>query len=58
MINCLRWINSQLTSLAYAIVRDSTRSGETTGHSPELEEAWLAEDSAKPEAKQPAIKDS
>ena len=58
MINCLRWINSQLTSLAYAIVRDSTRSGETTGHSPELEEAWLMEDSAKPEAKQPAIKDS
>lgn len=58
MINCLRWINSQLTSLAYAIVRDSTRSGETTGHSPELEEAWQAEDSAKPEAKQPAIKDS
>ena len=28
MINCLRRINSQLTSLAYAIVRDSTRSGE------------------------------
>jgi Na+/phosphate symporter len=27
MINCLRRINSQLTALAYAIVRDSTRSG-------------------------------
>ena len=58
MINCLRRINSQLTSLAYSIVRDPTRSGETTGHSPELEEAWPAEESAKPEAKQPGIKDS
>ena len=57
MINCLRRINSQLTSLAYSIVRDPTRSGETTVHSPELEEGWPAEDSAKPEAKQPAIKD-
>jgi Na+/phosphate symporter len=47
MINCLRRINSQLTSLAYAIVRDSTRSGETPVHSPEMEveEAWPAEDS-------------
>jgi len=57
MINCLRRINSQLTSLAYSIVRDPTRSGETTGHSPELEEAWPAEDRAKPEAKRPSIKD-
>ena len=49
MINCLRRINSQLTSLAYAIVRDSPRSGETSVHSSELEveEAWPAEDSAK-----------
>ena len=58
MINCLRRINSQLTSLAYSIVRDPTRSGETTGHSSELEEAWPAEESAKPEAKQPSIKDA
>jgi phosphate:Na+ symporter len=60
IINCLRRINSQLTSLAYAIVRDSTQSGATTAHSPELEveEAWPAEDSAKPEAKQPAIKET
>jgi hypothetical protein len=56
MINCLRRINSQLTSLAYAIVRDSTRSSEIPVHSPEaeVEEAWPAEDSAKREAKQPA----
>jgi phosphate:Na+ symporter len=48
MINCLRRINSQLTSLAYAIVRDSTRSGKTSVHSPEIEMegSWLAEDSA------------
>jgi phosphate:Na+ symporter len=48
MTNCLRRINSQLTSLAYAIVRNSTRSGKTSVHSPEIEmeEAWLAEDSA------------
>jgi phosphate:Na+ symporter len=48
MINCLRRINSQLTALAYAIVRDSTRSGETPVHSPglELEEAWPVEESA------------
>ena len=60
IINCLRRINSQLTSLAYAIVRDSIQSGATTAHSPELEveEAWPAEDSAKPEAKQPAIKET
>jgi phosphate:Na+ symporter len=60
IVNCLRRINSQLTSLAYAIVRDSTRSGETIVHSHELEleEAWPAEDGAKSEAKQPAIKDS
>ena len=29
MINCLRRINSELTSIAYAIVRDSNRPGET-----------------------------
>jgi Na+/phosphate symporter len=48
MMNCLRRINSQLTSLAYAIVRDSTRSGKTPVHSSEIEmeEAWLAEDGA------------
>ena len=48
MINCLRRINSQLTSLAYAMVRDSIRSGKTPAHSPEIEveEAWPAEDSA------------
>jgi phosphate:Na+ symporter len=59
MINCLRRINSQLTSLAYAIVRDSTRSGEPAVHARELEvrEAWPTEDSVKQEAKQPAIKD-
>ena len=47
MMNCLRRINSQLTSLAYAIVRDSTRSGKTPVQSPELEveEAWRAEES-------------
>jgi phosphate:Na+ symporter len=59
MINCLRRINSQLTSLAYAIVRDSTRSGEATVHAREMEveEALPTEDSVKQEAKQPAIKD-
>jgi Na+/phosphate symporter len=48
MINCLKRINSQLTSIAYAIVRDSTRSGETAIHSrgAEVEEAWAAEESA------------
>jgi hypothetical protein len=48
MINCLRRINSQLTSIAYTIVRDLTRSGETAIHSPgaEVEEAWHAEESA------------
>jgi len=47
MMSCLRRINSQLTSLAYAIVRDSTRSGETTIHSPglEVEEPWAVEES-------------
>jgi phosphate:Na+ symporter len=51
MINCLKRINSQLTSIAYAIVRDSTRSGETAIHSrgAEVEEAWGAEESAKKE---------
>src|SRR5580692_1248128 len=48
MMNCLRRINSQLTSLAYALVRDSIRSGKTPVHSPEIEveEAWPAEDGA------------
>jgi hypothetical protein len=48
MINCLRRINSQLTSIAYALVRDSIRSGKTPVHSPEIEveEAWPAEDGA------------
>jgi Na+/phosphate symporter len=48
MMNCLRRINSQLTSLAYSIVRDSTPSAKTSSHSAEMEmeEAWLAEDSA------------
>jgi phosphate:Na+ symporter len=47
MVNCVRRINSQLTSLAYAIVRYSTQAGETAVHSPglELEEAWPTEDS-------------
>ena len=51
MINCLKRINSQLTSIAYAIVRDSTRSGETAMHSrgAEVEEAWAAEESANKE---------
>jgi hypothetical protein len=56
MINCLRRINSQLTSLAYAIVRDSTRSGETTVLAPELEEAWPAEDSANKKQSSPRYK--
>jgi hypothetical protein len=51
MINCLKRINSQLTSIAYAIVRDSTRSGETAMHSrgAELEAAWAAEENANKE---------
>ena len=57
MINCLRRINSQLTSLAYSIVRDPTRLGETASHSPELEDGWPAENRVKSEAKQPAIND-
>ena len=58
LINCLRRINSQLTSIAYAIVRDSTRSGETPVRSPELEveEACPVEESAQQEAKRPTIK--
>jgi phosphate:Na+ symporter len=59
MIDCLRRMNSQLTSIAYAIVRNSSRSGETPVHNPEpeLEEGGAADDSAKPEAKQSAVKD-
>jgi phosphate:Na+ symporter len=55
MINCLRRINSQLTALAYAIVRDSTRSGETPVHSPglELEEVWPVEESANKKQSDP-----
>jgi phosphate:Na+ symporter len=58
MINCLRRINSQLTSVAYAMLRDSTRSSVTTVHPGELEleEAWPRGDSVKRETKQPAIK--
>ncbi|HYY27704.1 MAG TPA: Na/Pi cotransporter family protein [Chthoniobacterales bacterium] len=59
MIDCLRRINSQLTAIGYAIVRDSTRSDETLVHSPQtqVEGAWPPEDSLKQEAKSPAIKD-
>jgi hypothetical protein len=50
--NCLRRINSQLTSIAYNIVRDSTQSGKTPIHGSgegvevEVEEAWPADESA------------
>jgi hypothetical protein len=37
MMNCFRRTNSQLTSLAYSIVRDSTRSGKTSIQRPEME---------------------
>ena len=37
MINCLRRINSQLTSIAYAIVQDSSRSGLVSGSGAELD---------------------
>jgi phosphate:Na+ symporter len=37
MINCLRRINSQLTSIAYAIVQDSSRSGLASGSGAELD---------------------
>jgi phosphate:Na+ symporter len=49
MMNCLRRINSQLTSLADSIVRDSTPSDKTSVHSAEieLEEGWLAEENAR-----------
>ena len=50
MINCLRRINSQLTSLAYAIVRNSTRSGETDGPIAKIEDEEMS--SAEIEAKQ------
>jgi phosphate:Na+ symporter len=48
LINCLRRINSQLTSIAYNIVRDSTRSGKTAihGSGEGVEEAWPADESA------------
>ena len=53
MINCLRRINRQLTALAYAIVRDSTRSGETTARDREIE-AGPAEVSANKKQSGPA----
>ena len=37
MINCLRRINSQLTSLAYAIVQDSSHAGLVSGSGTELD---------------------
>ena len=37
MINCLRRINSQLTSLAYAIVQDSSHAGLVSGSGAELD---------------------
>lgn len=45
MINCLRRINSQLTSLAYSLARDSLPAHEANGHSPDIEgeETWPAE---------------
>jgi phosphate:Na+ symporter len=48
MIGCLRTINSQLTSIAYAMVRDSTRTSKKPVLSPKMEpdEAWLTEESA------------
>jgi hypothetical protein len=46
MINCLRRINSKLTSLAYCIVRDPTRSYETPVHSPEIEGGKLSKGDA------------
>jgi Na+/phosphate symporter len=49
MIDCLRRINSQLTSLAYGIVRNTTPPGETHAHGSgtEMEEALPTEESAK-----------
>jgi phosphate:Na+ symporter len=48
LVNCLRRINSQLTSIAYNIVRDSTRSGKTSihGSGEGVEEVWPADESA------------
>jgi phosphate:Na+ symporter len=48
MINCLRRVNSQLTSIAYTMVRDLTPSGETPIHraGAEVEESWHADESA------------
>lgn len=42
MINCLRRINSQLTSLAYAIVRESIRPGMAVGREPDLGDQEVA----------------
>jgi hypothetical protein len=55
MTDCLRRINSQLTALGYAIVRNSNRSDETLVNSPQtqVEEAWPTEDNLKQEAKSP-----
>jgi phosphate:Na+ symporter len=54
MINCLRRINSQLTSLAYAIVQDSRHSGLASGPGAELdtEEVLPREVGSKEEEKQ------
>ena len=49
MIDCLRRINSHLTSLGYAIVRNVPRSGEAEGKITQIEEKALS--SADPEAK-------
>ncbi len=46
LINCLRRVNSQLTSIAYTMVRDLPPSGETSIHRPgaEMEEVWHSEE--------------
>jgi hypothetical protein len=48
LIDCLRRVNSQLTSIAYTMVRDLTPLGETPIDRPgaEVEEPWHAEESA------------
>jgi phosphate:Na+ symporter len=49
LINCLRRVNSQLTSIAYSMVRDLPPSGETSINRPEAEteEVWHSEESAE-----------
>jgi Na+/phosphate symporter len=53
MINCLRRINSQATSLAYAIARDPHRvdQGDGQGRDSEGEDLWPTGGGAKPEEK-------